>query len=144
MRAQPRVAIAGRGPGPTSGGAERLAWWLGMPADTLGHWVRCGWVEHRKLPGAGGAAWCSGPMRPKLHRLGRLRAFRSSSYPLGLSPELDYLLLMLRHSTAGLGDGHEVRHGQAQVPPGMDRIHCRKGGVRTKEEMILVVFSPEE
>jgi DNA invertase Pin-like site-specific DNA recombinase len=66
--------------GPDEWGVNGLARRLGMPADTLGHWCARGWVEHRKLPGARGCLvlWAD---EAELDRLGRLRAFRPSSYP---------------------------------------------------------------
>lgn len=66
--------------GPDEWGVTVLARRLGMPADTLGHWCARGWVEHRKLPGVRGCLvlWAD---EAELDRLGRLRAFRPSSYP---------------------------------------------------------------
>jgi hypothetical protein len=66
--------------GPDEWGVTALARRLGMPADTLGHWCARGWVEHRKLPGVRGCLvlWAD---EAELDRLGRLRAFRPSSYP---------------------------------------------------------------
>ena len=66
--------------GPDEWGVSALARRLGMPADTLGHWCARGWVEHRKLPGVRGCLvlWAD---EAEHDRLGRLRAFRPSSYP---------------------------------------------------------------
>jgi hypothetical protein len=46
---------------------------LGMPATTLHHWRKVGWVRARKLAVAGGpwAIWASGPERRRLARLRR-------------------------------------------------------------------------
>jgi hypothetical protein len=50
-----------------------LARHLGMPATTLHHWRKLGWVRARKLAAAGGlwAIWASGPERRRLARLRR-------------------------------------------------------------------------
>jgi DNA invertase Pin-like site-specific DNA recombinase len=50
-----------------------LARHLGMPAATLHHWRKLGWVRARKLPVAGGlwAIWASGCERRRLARLRR-------------------------------------------------------------------------
>jgi hypothetical protein len=44
-----------------------------MPATTLHHWRKLGWVRARKLPAAGGqwAVRASGPERRRLARLRR-------------------------------------------------------------------------
>ena len=60
-------------------------WWLGdlarhlgMPAATLHHWRKLGWVRARKLTAAGGrwAIWASGPERRRLARLRRYQQAR--------------------------------------------------------------------
>jgi hypothetical protein len=50
-----------------------LARHLGLPAATLHHWRKLGWVRARKLPVAGGlwAIWASGTERRRLARLRR-------------------------------------------------------------------------
>jgi DNA invertase Pin-like site-specific DNA recombinase len=54
-----------------------LARHLGMPAATLHHWRKVGWVRARKLVAAGGqwAIWATGPER---RRLARLRRFQQA------------------------------------------------------------------
>jgi hypothetical protein len=44
-----------------------------MPAATLHHWRKVGWVRARKLPVTGGpwAIWATGPERRRLARLRR-------------------------------------------------------------------------
>jgi hypothetical protein len=64
-----------------------LARYLGMPAATLHHWVRAGWVRARKLsvPGGFWAVWATGAER---RRLGRLRRYQQAhpnqAIPAGL------------------------------------------------------------
>jgi hypothetical protein len=54
-----------------------LARHLGMPAATLHHWRKAGWVRARKLPTPDGqwALWASGAER---RRMARLRRYQQS------------------------------------------------------------------
>lgn len=60
-----------------------LARHLGMPAATLHHWRKVGWVRARKLALAGGlwAIWASGAERKRLARLRRYQQ-RKPNQPL--------------------------------------------------------------
>jgi DNA invertase Pin-like site-specific DNA recombinase len=64
-----------------------LARHLGMPATTLHHWRKLGWVRARKLNVAGGlwAIWASGPER---QRLARLRRFQQKKPNQSIPAEL--------------------------------------------------------
>ena len=48
---------------------------MGMPAATLHHWRKLGWVRARKLAVAGGL-WAIGATGPERQRLARLRRYQ--------------------------------------------------------------------
>jgi DNA invertase Pin-like site-specific DNA recombinase len=54
-----------------------LARHLGMPATTLHHWRKLGWVRARKLPQAGGR-WAIRASGPERQRLARLRRYQQA------------------------------------------------------------------
>jgi DNA invertase Pin-like site-specific DNA recombinase len=76
-----KYAKAGAGPARRSAQALQKGEWLlgdlarhlGMPAATLHHWRKAGWLRARKLSASGGqwAIWATGPERRRLARLRR-------------------------------------------------------------------------
>ena len=80
-----QYAKAGQAYGQRLAGALRKGEWLlgdlarhlGMPAATLHHWRKLGWVRARKLPVAGGL-WAIRASGPERRRLARLRRYQQA------------------------------------------------------------------
>ncbi len=81
-----KYAKAGEAYGPRVAGALRKGEWLlgalarhlGMPAATLHHWRKLGWVRARKLAAAGGQ-WAIRATGPERRRLARLRRYQQAN-----------------------------------------------------------------